>query len=390
MESSYLDLPHRLSSKDSSHADLSLISLLGGSVSESRLKDKTSYDGMSAQEELLLAGAVIGSAAIFLSSRGRARGLSAEIIQDSRLSPQIGRFFAQAEKQEMKGLFASMKEEAAVSGQGMSPEAAGGAVKFPLNNSSFAPGSFARSPEDEAKYLAADAAKKVAQAAQDLDVAVRDKALMVMRELKDSATVLKNPVTGAELNGNEHLYATYMDALPRKTMPEFAEYGNLAPGVYRLSFADFKRQFGYNTRRQELLSKFEPVLQNLSQAGVKEVHVGGSFVTKKSMPKDIDFLWNKHESVFDRQFLQSVDRGILLQHDSAWLKQEGLQMMVDPPPGGTYKGMQYFFAHGRAEWEGRIRGAWRLTGATIPKGLVELDLTTLPKQWLKEAAKLAA
>ncbi|MBS1998993.1 MAG: hypothetical protein JSS86_21855, partial [Cyanobacteria bacterium SZAS LIN-2] len=66
-------------------------------------------------------------------------------------------------------------------------------------------------------------------------------------------------------------------------------------------------------------------------------------------------------------------------------KNKGLQMMITPPENGTYKGMQNFFAHERMSWPMRRRGVWSTGGMNIPKGLVELDLKTLPK-WLPEGA----
>lgn len=353
----------------------------------SKLEGKTAV--LPEEGRMLLAGAVLGSAAIFIASKGRARGLLVNAPESSGLAAGVGRLFAQGGRQEGKGILLNMQEFAGDL-QNAGRQAAAEIKTAMPEPSALPPLTFTRSAEEEAKHAAADLARQKANALQELDQAVRDEARSVERQLRDSGKLLKHPVTGAELNGNEHLYNTYVDALPRKTALQFGENGDLLPGIYRLNFADFKAQFAYNARRQELLNNFEPVLQTLSQSGVKEVHVGGSFVTAKSRPGDIDFLWNKHEGFYDRAFLANNDHGLLLEHNSPWLRQKGLQMMTDPPPGGTYKGMQYFFAHGRAEWEGKIRGAWRKTGTDIPKGLVELDLTSMPRQWLKEVAKQAA
>src|SRR5208283_3994407 len=98
------------------------------------------------------------------------------------------------------------------------------------------------------------------------DEAITEQARATRKALEANGEVLKHPVTGAPLTGNEQMYATYEEAL-----------------------------------------------QCLNKAGVKEVHVGGSFVTKKPAPHDIDFMWNAYEKPYDRLALQNHDFGALLQ-----------------------------------------------------------------------------
>lgn len=185
--------------------------------------------------------------------------------------------------------------------------------------------------------------------------------------------MLTHPVTGQPLDSKHTMMSLYIDSLPRKSTLEFAANGHLVPGIYHMSWDEFKGQFGSNAKRTELLGEFERALKALQDAGVKEVHVGGSFVTKRDLPSDIDFAWNKHEQPFNAAVLQQFEQGALLQHNSGVLRSRGLQMLNTPPEGGTYKGLQYFLAHGHAEWEARLRGPWGFSGTTIPKGFVSIS-----------------
>lgn len=40
-------------------------------------------------------------------------------------------------------------------------------------------------------------------------------------------------------------------------IPEFDENGNLPPGIHFCSWSEFKEKFGYNTRRNTLISGIE-------------------------------------------------------------------------------------------------------------------------------------
>jgi hypothetical protein len=116
-------------------------------------------------------------------------------------------------------------------------------------------------------------------------------------------------------------------------------------------------------------------------------------------PQDLDFLWNKHEAHFNKRILSRYEKGILLEHDSLLLRFKGLQMLVDPEAGSTYKGMLYFMSHGpikklprtirSSDLPVRVRDIFDEVHAemqipVVPKGIVEIDLTKAPKRWLSE------
>ena len=335
-------------------------------------------------DQSLLAVAAIGSAALLLATKGRSGAGMVHAMEESGVLPRLSaKFIATVEKQGATVMH-SESHLASVANSAQS----GASDISPALSSSLKP--FTRSAEQEARSAESARLREAAYNAASRDSEVVSQVRATAEVIKASGEVIPHPVTGLPLSEVEVRNALYMKALPRRSALEFAEDGNLMPGLYRLSFADFKAQFGMGARRERLLGNFEEVLQGLRAGGVQEVHVGGSFVTKKAQPHDIDFIWNKHESVYDRTAVANFDHGILLSHDNGYLKSKGLQMMVNPPTDGTYSGMQHFFAHKRTEWPAYIRGGWRTTGTNIPTGLVELDLTSLPRKWVVEATKLAA
>lgn len=335
-------------------------------------------------DQSLLAAAAIGSAALLLATKGKSGAGMVHAMEESGVLPRLSaKFIATVEKQGATVMH-SDSHLASVANSAQS----GASEISPALSSSLK--TYTRSAEQEDRFAESDRLRNAAYDAASRDSEVVSQVQAKREAIKASGEVIPHPVTGLPLSEVEVRNALYMKALPRKSALEFAEDGNLMPGLYRLSFADFKAQFGMGSRREMLLGNFEEVLQGLKAGGVKEVHVGGSFVTKKAAPHDIDFIWNKHESVYNRTAVANYDHGVLLSHDDRYLKSKGLQMMVNPPTDGTYSGMQHFFAHKRAEWPAYSRGNWRTTGTNIPTGLVELDLTSLPRKWVVEATKLAA
>jgi hypothetical protein len=76
-----------------------------------------------------------------------------------------------------------------------------------------------------------------------------------------------------------------------KKLPQFDKDGFLPPGEYCLSWPEFQEAFGTTAHRKELLTRFSGAVDELRKANVKELHVGGSFVTTKPAPLDIDAGW---------------------------------------------------------------------------------------------------
>jgi hypothetical protein len=71
-------------------------------------------------------------------------------------------------------------------------------------------------------------------------------------------------------------------------MPPFTENGYLPPGIWAMSWADFWERYGYNSRRANLLSGLMFAIRLLIRSGCQTIYIGGSFVTNKERPNDID------------------------------------------------------------------------------------------------------
>ncbi|MGL5833346.1 MAG: DUF6932 family protein [Waterburya sp.] len=87
-------------------------------------------------------------------------------------------------------------------------------------------------------------------------------------------------------------------------IPPFDKRGYLPPGVYECDEDEFSRRFGFNTHRQQLLSGLHSAIIELKQAGCQRVYIGGSFVTDKEIPNDIDGCF---EGIYiDENFLDAI------------------------------------------------------------------------------------
>jgi hypothetical protein len=91
-------------------------------------------------------------------------------------------------------------------------------------------------------------------------------------------------------------------------IPPFDERGYLPSGIYETEPVEFNRRFGFNSYRQQLLTGLDTALISLKQAGCERVYIGGSFVTDKAEPGDIDGCFEGlyiDENIIDPIFLDS-------------------------------------------------------------------------------------
>lgn len=73
-------------------------------------------------------------------------------------------------------------------------------------------------------------------------------------------------------------------------IPAHLPNGNLEAGLYQSQWQGFVERFGTNEHRVGQLQRVEPLFKELKQKGLDRVYVGGSFVTTKAKPDDIDFV----------------------------------------------------------------------------------------------------
>lgn len=93
-------------------------------------------------------------------------------------------------------------------------------------------------------------------------------------------------VAGAPEQRLQRMLATRTPGLPATL-----SNGYLPRGVHEVDWRSFAARFGGTPRRAELLGQLQRALQVLAGAGVEHVLVGGSFVTTKLEPGDIDSAW---------------------------------------------------------------------------------------------------
>lgn len=196
-------------------------------------------------------------------------------------------------------------------------------------------------------------------------------------EAKAGRTPLQS--SGEEaLSGREHLKDATMRRLAVKQQLEFSASGRLMPGRYPMNFERFAQAFGEGEKRQQLLGDFLEHLHKLKAAGVNEVHVGGSFVSKKANPNDLDFMWNRLAPGVNQKALGSPESAALAKSNAPELTAKGLQAMVGPGEHSSYEAMKFFFTKQEIALPGRFKPNGKPDVLQIPNGLVELKLDKLP------------
>jgi hypothetical protein len=145
-------------------------------------------------------------------------------------------------------------------------------------------------------------------------------------------------------------------------LPSFTTAGSLPPGVHRASWDEVADRFGGSARRQVLLQGLLAAAANLRAAGARVIWLGGSFVTDKEEPNDWDGVWDPSNAD-----LTKID-----------------PVLVDPDDLATGRYRQ------KAKYGGELLvGVETATGMSFqlffqldkngdPKGIVRLDLRTLP------------
>lgn len=73
---------------------------------------------------------------------------------------------------------------------------------------------------------------------------------------------------------------------------EFQSNGNLLKGIHYLSFDEFRKYFGFNNYRKQLIDGLKIGLLELKECDCETVYIDGSFVTTKEFPGDFDACWD--------------------------------------------------------------------------------------------------
>ena len=71
-------------------------------------------------------------------------------------------------------------------------------------------------------------------------------------------------------------------------IPAVRPSGFLPPGIHPALWTEFEQHYDHTPRRHELLAGLAAALAELRAAGCSQIFVGGSFLTPKPDPNDID------------------------------------------------------------------------------------------------------
>lgn len=160
-------------------------------------------------------------------------------------------------------------------------------------------------------------------------------------------------------------------------LPLFTVKGFLPPGEHRATWTEFSTRFGTSPERLKLLEGLKGAVRELGNAGVGEVYLGGSFVSRKRRPADFDGGWNSRHA--DLRALELSDSALL--KSSEFQRQTlGGHLFKDivgrPPYGHIQVPVREFF-----RMNTRIRAE---------VGLVVLDIAKSPELGILRASKKTA
>lgn len=85
--------------------------------------------------------------------------------------------------------------------------------------------------------------------------------------------------------------------------------GLLMPGEYKMSLEDFEKTFSYNYKRRSIFTGLKKLLVILKEIDCDFIYVDGSFVTSKTLPRDIDVCWNmsNEKELRNNQLLKLIE-----------------------------------------------------------------------------------
>ena len=86
----------------------------------------------------------------------------------------------------------------------------------------------------------------------------------------------------------------------KRELLHFNSNGILRRGIHTITWEEFNNQFGYNEQRQKLLRGLLRGIRLLQRVGCHAIYIGGSFVTTKKFPSDVDVVWESSDMSFDR------------------------------------------------------------------------------------------
>jgi hypothetical protein len=145
-------------------------------------------------------------------------------------------------------------------------------------------------------------------------------------------------------------------------IPEFIEpSGYLPPGRYLATWTEIVDRFSTNPHRTALSEMLLEALRMLAKAGCRQVWINGSYVTDKERPGDVDVL-------YDAWAVRPNELDQLFRSETAAARADRNKIY-----GGDY------FPVYDDELDGALISHFETDRSDIPKGIVQLSLSTLSK-----------
>ncbi|MEU5999070.1 hypothetical protein ABZ837_14720 [Streptomyces sp. NPDC047197] len=138
-------------------------------------------------------------------------------------------------------------------------------------------------------------------------------------------------------------------------LPELNDLGYLPPGEHGATWKEVEGAFGWNFKRNNLLTGLHYTVKSLITFGVTEFYIDGSFVTSKVRPGDIEVIYFPPTT----PIVQSWGIFDFSQH-SVLKRQYGIDLWPYPSPQKTASGfisIKDFFSRDR---DGELKGIVRL------------------------------
>lgn len=145
-------------------------------------------------------------------------------------------------------------------------------------------------------------------------------------------------------------------------LPLLMAHGCLPPGVHSASWEEVAERFGGTARRDALLQGLLRAAVNLRAAGARVIWLDGSFVTDKEEPDDWDGVWDPSNADLAKVDPVLIDPADLAAGRYRQKAKYGGELLVGTETA-TRMPFQVFFQQDKNG---------------DPKGIVRLDLRTLP------------
>ncbi|UJR13228.1 hypothetical protein I4U23_000250 [Adineta vaga] len=89
-------------------------------------------------------------------------------------------------------------------------------------------------------------------------------------------------------------------------IPDLNQSGRLPPGIYHTTFNELITRFATNSYRITLIEHLDVTLHELRDAGVREIIIGGSFISSTIYPGDIDMVYVRNGNINQEALINSL------------------------------------------------------------------------------------